>query len=206
MADASLDLYRGAPPTALLPEGRYGAAEHEGVQARLLEDVSAATLLARRDGADALSTRFAAAGIMLPDGPQAIISSDLTLVGTGPGRWLAFAETESPEGLLGRLAGLAQGAAAVSDQSDANLLFEISGPKSREALAKGVMLDLHPSAFGPGSAATTVVSHVGITFWQTDEAPTYRFAVPRSFAPAFLRWLAAGAAEFGLALSGTGRG
>lgn len=196
----------GHAPTAILPDGHYGLPGAAGVQARILDALSAASLLARRGQAEGLTARFAAAGLPLPEGPKATVAGPLTLVGTGPGRWLAFAEGQSPDALLARLAAAAGGAAALADQSDANLLIALSGPKVRDALAKGVMVDLHPSAFGPGDAATTIVAHVGTTFWQADEAPTYRFAVPRSFAPAFLRWLAESAAEFGFSLSGAGRG
>lgn len=206
MADPAFDLFQGAAPAASLPEGRYGAPGTDGVRTHVLTDLSAATLVARRGRADVLTARFAAAGLTLPEGPKATFADNLTLLGTGPGRWLVLAAEETPDGLLARLTDLAQDAAALTDQSDANLILELSGPRVRDALAKGVMLDLHPSVFGPGDAATTTVSHVGTTFWQVDEAPTYRFAVARSFAPAFLRWLAASAAEFGFALSGTGRG
>ncbi|MFG1359354.1 sarcosine oxidase subunit gamma [Xanthobacter pseudotagetidis] len=203
MADILADI----APTTLLPQGHYGA-PGEGVRARLLPGWSAATLAARRGAGEALAARFAEAGLVLPAGPKAATAAGLTLVGTGPGRWLAFAQGTGT--LPDRIAPLADGLAAVTDQSDASLMFEVSGPSVRAALAKGVMIDLDPSAFAPGDAATTTVSHVNLTFWQTPEpladSPAYMFAVPRSFAPAFLRWLAASAAEFGFALSGTGRG
>jgi sarcosine oxidase subunit gamma len=35
----------------------------------------------------------------------------------------------------------------VIDQSDARVMLEISGRNVREMLAKGIALDLHPSAF-----------------------------------------------------------
>ncbi|MBB6309120.1 sarcosine oxidase subunit gamma [Xanthobacter tagetidis] len=203
MADMLADI----APTALLPDGHYGAPS-EGVRARLLPGGSAASLVARRGAAAALAARFAEAGLVLPAGPKAAAAAGVTLVGTGPGRWLAFADDVGV--LPGRILPLAQGLAAVTDQSDASLMFEVSGPRVRPALAKGVMVDLDPSAFGAGDAATTTVSHVNLTFWQVAdtpaEAPAFVFAVPRSFAPAFLRWLAASAAEFGFALSGAGRG
>lgn len=209
------DIPAAIEPTRLLPEAHYGA-PGEGVAARLRAGFSAATLTARRGALPALAARFADAGLILPDGPKAATAGGLTLIGTGPGRWLAFAEGAGV--LPGRLLPLAEGLAAVTDQSDASLLFEIAGPKVRAALAKGVMVELDPSAFRAGDAATTTVAHVNLTFWQAgeivgdmagdmaDKTPSYVFAVPRSFAPAFLRWLASSAAEFGFTVSGTGRG
>jgi heterotetrameric sarcosine oxidase gamma subunit len=69
-----------------------------------------------------------------------------------------------------------------------------------------VTLDLHPSVFSTGSAAVTVVNHIGVTLWQTDDVPTYRLAVPRSYVGSFMEWLTASAAEFGLEVLPAGRG
>ncbi|HEY9348096.1 MAG TPA: sarcosine oxidase subunit gamma family protein [Inquilinus sp.] len=90
--------------------------------------------------------------------------------------------------------------AAVSDQSDGLAVLRVSGPQARDALIKGVGLDLHPRAFGPGDAAVTVIAHVGAQLWQLDNRPSYEVAVYRSFAGSLWRWLEASAAEFGCAV------
>ncbi len=204
------DLLAQVPVTRLPPDGHYGPAGTEGVRARALEGLAAATLAARKGGTGALIARLAAAGLPLVDGPRALFQEGLTVLGTGPGRWLVFAENTTGPALLARLRALAGDDVALTDQSDANVVFELTGPAVREALAKGVALDLDPRAFAPGDVATTVVSHVGVTLWACEAAregaPPYRLAVARSFAPALLRWLTPGAAPFGLALSGTSRG
>lgn len=197
MADALAYL----SPARLVPDGHYGPAGAAGVRAVRLGGVAAATLVTRRGAAPRLVRLAAEAGLPLEDAPRASGAGALTAIGTGPGRWLVFAEGLSGTALRARLASLAQDEGAVTDQSDAHLLFDLSGPDVREALARGVTLDLHPRAFGAGDAATTLVAGISLTFWQTDAAPTYRFAVPRSFAPAFTRWLAASAAPFGFTLS-----
>ena len=76
----------------------------------------------------------------------------------------------------------------------------LSGPCVRTVLAKGVPLDLHPRAFGPGYAAVTAVAGIGVHLWQLAGEPTYELAVPRGFAASFWRWLAAAAVEFGFAV------
>ncbi|MFG1478937.1 sarcosine oxidase subunit gamma family protein [Xanthobacter sp. V4C-4] len=200
------DLLAHVPHTRLVPEGHYGPAGTPGVTARQVLGLAAATLAARKGKAADLVARLAGAGIPLADAPKAVSTAALTAVGTGPGRWLITAEGQTGATLLARLQTICGPDAAVTDQSDANVVLDIGGAHVRAALAKGVALDLDPRAFAAGDAATTVVSHVGITLWQTEEAPAYRVAVARSFAPAFLRWLTASAAEFGFALSGTGRG
>jgi len=199
------DLLEHIAPTRLAPAGHYGPEGVAGVTARAAESLAVATLVARKGATARLIVACAAAGLPLADGPRLSASAGLEAVGTGPGRWLILAEGMSGADLVARLAAMAPGLTAITDQSDANLILDISGEKARAALAKGVMVDLDATAFAAGDAATTTVSHVGVTFWQRD-ADTFRFAVGRSFAPAFLRWLTVSAAEYGFALSGTGRG
>ena len=62
------------------------------------------------------------------------------------------------------------------------------------------MIDLDPRAFAPGDAAVTSIAHVGAHFWQLDAAPTYEFAVFRSYSAAFWEGLVEAAAEFGVAV------
>jgi sarcosine oxidase subunit gamma len=76
----------------------------------------------------------------------------------------------------------------------------VTGPLVRGALAKGVAVDLHPSAFKAGDTAATLVSHIPVHLWQIDDRPTYEFAVARSLAQSFWHWLEASAAEYGLEL------
>jgi methylglutamate dehydrogenase subunit D len=53
---------------------------------------------------------------------------------------------------------------------------------------------LHPTVFRPDSVATTVIAHIGVIFWQLDDAPTFEVATFRSYAFSFRRWLDATAA------------
>lgn len=199
------DLLAHVPQTRLVPEGHYGPAGKPGVSVRQVLGLAAATLSARKGKADELARRLGAAGLPLVDAPKAVSTTALTAIGTGPGRWLILAEGLTGPALVAHLKSMVGDDAAVTDQSDANVILEVAGPMARSTLVKGVAVDLHPSAFVNGDAATTVVSHIGVTLWQCDSGPTYRLAVARSFAPSFLRWLVASAAEFGLSLSGTGR-
>ena len=85
-----------------------------------------------------------------------------------------------------------------ADQSDGRIILRVTGPRVRDALAKGVPIDLHPRAFRPGDAAITTVATIGVHLWQVDDAPTYELIVPRSFAVAFREWFDEAAAEFGI--------
>lgn len=188
-----------AGTAAPLPAGRGPA----GVTVAERLGLGLATVTLRRDAAGG---RFAAVlseafGIAAPaPGPRVSSSGDTAFVGTGPRSFLAVKAGGGwrfAEELRTRLAGVA----AVADQSSGYAVLRLAGPRVREVLAKGVPVDLHPAAFGPGDAAVTLASHVGIVLWQVDAAPTYDIAVFRSQAASFGDWLAAGAAEFGLVVS-----
>ena len=108
------------------------------------------------------------------------------LVWSGPDHWLFVGKER---GLIAEIAARLAGLAAVSDQSDARAVLRVSGPRVREALAKGCMIDLHPRAFQPGSTALTSIAYMGVQLWQVDDAPTYDLAVFRSLAGSFWSWL-----------------
>ncbi len=146
-----------------------------------------ASIMARKGvGADRIG---AALGIQAPVSPARAIGADgVSLIGIGVGAWLAYADGVAPfwaDELRGRLDGLA----SVSDQSSGYSILRLSGPRARVVLQRGTSIDLHPEVFGPDSAATTVISHIGAIIWQLDDQPTYEVATFRSFSDSFRRWL-----------------
>jgi heterotetrameric sarcosine oxidase gamma subunit len=198
---------RSAPPPrsavqGLAIPGRYGAVNGEaGVSLSERFDIALAAVMARKGAEDALAKRVRDVfALELPMRPRRVASGSLALVWAGPGHWLAIAEGgegRSFEELLRRdLSNLA----SISDQSDGRAVVRIAGASARDALAKGVPVDLNPRAFAAGDAAVTTVGHIGVHLWQLDGAPTYELAVFRSYAAAFWRWLMDSAAEFGVAV------
>ncbi|QTL02279.1 sarcosine oxidase subunit gamma [Aquabacter sp. L1I39] len=202
------DLLAHIAPTRLVPAGIYGSvAGFPGVTATVVEGLALATLAARKGkGADLRAAALSAFGLDLPEGPRVAEGGGLFAVGTAPDRWLVGLPGASGDDLLARLGEAFAGLASLTDQSDANLVLDLTGPQVGAALEKLVAVDLHPSVFGPGSAAATAVALIPILFWQVDGSPRYRFAISRSFAPAILRALTAAAAPLGFELIGTGRG
>ncbi|CAO4150167.1 hypothetical protein LPLAFNJD_LOCUS3128 [Methylorubrum aminovorans] len=186
---------RGAWEGAGKP-GRYGAAKGPaGIRLMLRDGFGLATLIAA-DGKEAdlraiLTERF---GLSLPEAGTAQFEGERGLIWSAPGQWLAL--TPSPRDLRDLPEAL-RSVAAVTDQSDSRALVRISGPQARAMLAKGVAVDLHPRAFGPGQAAVTSIAHIGVQLWKRDAGPTYEIAVARSFAGSFWHWLEHAAAEFG---------
>lgn len=159
----------------------------EGLSIHVRDGAGIATIMARRGAArDGIA---AALGLReLPGGPCLVQSGGLQLVGTGPGVWLAVQEGAAP-GWAEGLAEAVRPLASVSDQSGGYVLFRLQGPDARRLLQRGVAIDLHPDAFPPGSAATSVAAHIGVTFWCVDVLPTYDVAIFRSYRRSFQHWL-----------------
>lgn len=154
-----------------------------------IEEVTGLALasVAARKGHDAGSIGEAIGG-MLPDGPSVVAIDSVTWIGGGPASWLAISnggEADFAERIAEKLAGLA----SVSDQTGAYRVFRIGGDGARGLIQRGVAIDLDDAAFAPGSAATTVIAHIGVVIWRVDDAPDYRIAVFRTFAPDFQHWL-----------------
>ena len=157
-----------------------------------------ATVTARNGRRAALiEAARSAYGVELPATPRLVEARGITFIWSGPDQWLAYAASAPPEGMEPLLAPLAAHAAIV-DQSHGRTILRVTGPKVRDALAKGVPVDLHPRAFKTGHTAVTLVSHIAVQLWQIDDAPTYEFAVARGWVQSFWHWLEASAAEFGL--------
>jgi sarcosine oxidase subunit gamma len=189
------DILANLAPDEPLPLGRYGTAD--GVEVTLKTVYPAlATLIAGRNAASLAAAFETGLGAPLPQGPQAVSVSGLTLVGTGPGRWIVAADDTTGDALLERLHALAGSFGSVTDQTDASVVYDVSGPKAHEMLMKMLLIDIDPAVFRPGTAATTQAALIGTTLWQT-EAGTYRFLIARSYALAFVRAVAASATEFG---------
>jgi sarcosine oxidase subunit gamma len=154
-------------------------------------DCSLATVMARKGvSAQAIGDRL---GLVAPVTPHWTGDGRLTLIGTGPGTWLARADGEDPdwpEALARKLAGLA----SVSDVSGSYRLFRVAGPQARQLLRRGAFVDVHPAAFAPGSVAVTLIAHIGVIIRQIDDAPVYEFAVFRSLGDSFRHWLDTAAA------------
>ena len=175
--------------------GRYGRTA--GAPGLIIEEqtgLAVASVIARKGAADAVIARLERSlGVRPVDGPRYAARNGVGVLGAGPGKWLALGEGALVSLLQRELAGLA----AVADQSDARAVIRLWGPRVRDALAKGVPVDLHPTVFRPGDAAATLVAHIVVQLAQLDDRPTFLLMAPRSFAASLWSWLAASAAELG---------
>jgi len=191
------DILSDLAPDKPLSPGRYGAFPDAPAVKAVRLDLGLATLSAGRD-VSALSRAIeAACGAPLPQGPTVAAGGAFSFIGIGPGRWTVAAESMSGEALLAKLEAAAGTNGSACDQSDGSEVYELSGARVREALMKMLEIDIDPAVFKTGSAAVTRAASIGVTVWQTSEAPVYRFQVARSYGLAFLRALAESAAEYG---------
>jgi len=162
-----------------------------------------ASVMARKSRQDDVTHRVHQVfGLDLPASPRRVAVGRIAFAWAGPGHWLAMADEVESHAFEHELRRALPGLASVSNQSDGRTVIRIGGMKARDALAKGVTIDLHPRAFGPGHAAVTSVAHVGVHFWQLDPEPTYELVMFRSFGAAFWQWLVASSAEFGVEVQG----
>jgi heterotetrameric sarcosine oxidase gamma subunit len=190
MPVSSLDV-RPAPVPAHAGTAGITLSERSGL--------SICSVVARTGRARDLAGRVQAMfGIDLPDRPRHTGAGSIAFVGAGPGQWLALAADAEPLAFERRLRAELAGLASVADESDGRTIVRIAGARARDMLAKGLLVDLHPRAFGPGSAATTMVAHMRVQLWQLDAHPTYEFAVPRSFAVSWWDWVIEAGAEYGI--------
>ena len=175
---------------------RYGSPiGTPGVTTELRQFGTLAVITARRDRRLALrEAALSGFAVDLPDLPRRVEGRDIAFIWTGPDQWLA----QGLQGTEPLLADVFSPLASVVDQNHARVLLRVSGSRARDALAKGLTIDLHPSVFATGFAAATSVAHIGVVLWQIDDCPTYEFAVPRSYALSFWHWLEASATEYGL--------
>ncbi|HEX4199608.1 MAG TPA: sarcosine oxidase subunit gamma family protein [Caulobacteraceae bacterium] len=157
-----------------------------------------AAVMARK-GVDA-STIGERLGLTPPTDPTAARNPSMTLIGTGPGTWLAVGEAGQGDWVAGLEATLA-GIASVSDQSSGYVVLRFSGQGAGALLQKGAFIDLDPAAFAIGAAATTVIGHLGVILWKVDDAPSFDVALFRSYAKSFQAWIAANAGGQALPVS-----
>ena len=175
-----------------------------GVSLEVLEGYTAAHIGARKGGQDAVVSSFEQTyGFQLPVAGRMIAGASMSAVWAGPGLWLLFAPNSDGRDLEQELRAKLGPVASVADQSDARLFVRVAGPSSRAMLAKLLPIDIHPNAFGPGSAAITHAAHIGVMVWRSDKPSTpdcFILACSRSYAQSFWHALMEAAAEFGASI------
>ena len=200
MADLALT-QRPALAGILVP-GRHGRPDGPpGLVVRERSHLALVSIMARKGQGESLAALVKSAyGIELPTSPRLAggpmpDGRSISFIWSGSDLWLAYAEGAA--GLERELAMALGKRAMIVDQSDGRCVLNLSGPRVRSTLAKGLGIDLHARVLKPGDVALTMAAHIAVQLWQLDDKPTFEIAMFRSLAGSFWSWLSASAAEFG---------
>jgi methylglutamate dehydrogenase subunit D len=179
--------------------GRFGKpAGAPGVIIRECVGLALARVEARKGRADDVARVLSQlTGVPVFDRCQRFGRDGVSFTGCAPGQWLGLAADASAQPFAEALTTQLAGVAAVADQSDGLLVLDISGARVRDALEKGVAIDLDPAAFKVGDAAQTLVAHQTVQLCLLDAAPTFQLAFAASLAGSLWSWLETSVAEFG---------
>jgi sarcosine oxidase subunit gamma len=138
-------------------------------------------------------------GVELPAAASTYVkNADATVIWLGPDEWLVTGTALAGPELEARLreAVAPHGGAAV-DVSGQRTTLRLRGAHSRDVLAKGSALDLHPRAFGEGTAAQTMLGQAGVILLAVNgTGGDYRILVRSSFARYLADWLLDAAGEY----------
>ena len=137
-------------------------------------------------------------GIDWPTRPNTVAGRQaFSVLWLAPTEWMV---TGKPPDETAALAAKALGQALhhVADLSDGWAIFNIGGGHSRELIAKGCSLDLHPRAFPPDACAQTLLGQCFAVLRRTDQDSAFLAMVEAPLAGHMQAWLADAAAEFEL--------
>ena len=137
----------------------------------------------------------------LPTTPStAVAGSNTMLIWFGPQEWLVTSRDRTGEALEAQLrAAITEHGGAAVDVSAQRTTVRLRGAHARDVLAKGCSLDLHPTVFGPGAAAQTILGLAAVVLIPlSDNGTDYRILVRASFAGYLAAWLLDAAEEFGV--------
>ena len=141
-----------------------------------------------------------ALGFALPVEPNTVSEGDgKRAMWLGPDEWLITTLSDQGGSVADGLGEALDGVhSSVTDISGGQTLINLSGEYSRQVLAKGCSLDLHPRAFGEGQCAQTLVAGANVTLRWAGPEPSFDLIVRRSFADYLALWLHDAALEYGV--------
>ena len=139
-------------------------------------------------------------GIILPTEPNTTAESDhYCVMWLSPDEWIIRGKEPQADDLATRLNVALQGIfCAVTDQSSAYSVLQLSGPKARCVLAKGCPLDLHPRVFRAGQCAQSHFYKTSVLLRRPNDGADdcWEMIVRRSFADYAVRMLMDGMWEY----------
>lgn len=141
----------------------------------------------------------AAIGVAPPLKPNTWTGDDgRSAIWLGPDEWLLVAPEGEAEVVEATVREACRELAwlSVVDVSHNYATFLVSGFNSRELLSKGCALDIHPSVFGAGVCAQTLLAKTRVLLRAMDEGRVIELWVRNSFARYTAQWLLDASVEF----------
>jgi len=144
----------------------------------------------------ALSEAF---GLPWPSGPNTAAGGDTRVLWLAPDTWAIVGGEESASR---ERAGRALGERLhhVSEISEGRSVFSVRGPLARVLLGKGCSLDLHPSEFGEGCCAQSLLAQVPVLIEpraaSEPQASDYRIYADISYTGYLRAWFIDAALEY----------
>ena len=157
-------------------------------------------IIARRGKADAVRAALhSSTGLEAPAKPRRVAKDNAALVWSGPAQWLLM--TNGGADIAAAAVTALTGLASLSDQSDSRLHLELYGPRTRDAMAKLVGIDVHPATFPEGAAAMTAIADIPVHLWRLPDAAegaAFVIAGPQSTSASLWHHVVVAAEEYGL--------
>lgn len=192
-------LIRRSALTGIAPLGRGGRRDGPpGVVIEVIDAFVSGQVIARKGkAAETIAVLSDFFGSDVADAPRRVAGGRACVFGTGPGKWRVIVRAEgAAQSLAALFSRLADVAMAIED-GDGFFLLDLSGPKMRQTLAKGVPIDLHANAFPLATSVETQAALIPLHLALIDEAPVFECLSAASTAGSLWSWLSACAAEFG---------
>ncbi|MDJ0895738.1 MAG: sarcosine oxidase subunit gamma family protein [Alphaproteobacteria bacterium] len=178
-----------------------------GVRMREIGHFGLLTLRGRPEDKPFLAAAGKALGLVLPlKVGQITVRASVTVICQAPDQWLLLTEEGREAALEETLRDVLTGVHhSIVDVTHGWAQLELSGADVRDLLAKGCALDLDPSVWPVGRAATSLIAKAGVTLWLLQDGegvgPTFRLLCRRSHAEYLWTWLEDAALEFGVAIT-----
>ena len=157
------------------------------------------TLRGQTDNAAFMTAAEGVLGTALPTEPMTSASGKdgIRIFWKAFDEWLIWTPQDAEGALIAALRDALTGdmRKAVVDVSDYYTVIRIDGPLSRELLAKGCLLDLHPGVFAEGQATGTGFHHATI-FITRVEGDTFDVMIRWSYADYLYTYFEDGAREW----------
>lgn len=115
-----------------------------------------------------------------------------TILKLGPDEWLLVAGSGTHWS-----ENMAIESATLTDVSHARVALNVGGEKSREMLAKGCAVDLHPRYFPDGMCIQTSIAKISVIIHKLRNGNDFALYAGRSYAASLWHWLTAASAEYG---------